>query len=199
MHDIHSFLNSIKYFPEGNIFDEVTIEKVVLNKKEEIFHVYLRAKKVLPIEAVDALFSSCQNKINGEYKCDIILNYDEITENDCLNYVNAIVKRLTEKKPSLISLLECAPTIDDDIIIFEVMSPTEEESIKKEEANIRKILSSYGLNDYFITTKLNEELRKNVEEELIQVQAPIEYKEIIREFIFYGSLNLNEFFFYIFS
>ena len=182
MHDIHSFLNSIKYFPEGNIFDEVTIEKVVLNKKEEIFHVYLRAKKVLPIEAVDALFSSCQNKINGEYKCDIILNYDEITENDCLNYVNAIVKRLTEKKPSLISLLECAPTIDDDIIIFEVMSPTEEESIKKEEANIRKILSSYGLNDYFITTKLNEELRKNVEEELIQVQAPIEYKEIIREF-----------------
>lgn len=191
MHDIHSFFKSINFIPEKNTFDEIEIEKVILNKKSETFNVYLYSKNVLPIEEVDALLNAKENKINGIYKCNIILNYAKIKESDCLTYVKEIVKRLTEKKPSLISLLECEPTIDDDIIIFEVMSPTEEESIKKEEGNIRKILTEYGLKDYFITTKLNEELRKTVEQELENVQAPIEYKEIIREFT-PGSIVLGK-------
>ena len=35
MHDIHSFFQSINFVPETNNFDEIEIEKVVLNKKEE--------------------------------------------------------------------------------------------------------------------------------------------------------------------
>ena len=191
MHDIYSFFKSINFTPENNIFDEVEIAKVVLNKKDESFNIYLHSPKVLPIGEIDTLFSSCENKINGKYKCNVTINYDEVSGEDCLSYVKEIVKRLTEKKPSLISLLECEPTIDDDIIIFEVMSPSEEENIKKEEANIRKMLSLYGLKDYFITTKVNEELRKNVTEELAQVQAPVEYKEIVREFT-PGSIVLGK-------
>ena len=182
MHDLNSFFKSIKFVPESNVFENVSIKKVVLNKKEEVFNVYLHSSEVLPIDDVDALLSSSKNKINGEYKCNIIMDYDEIKNEDCLNYVQKIVLRLTEKKPSLISLVECVPVIDDDLIIFEVMSPAEEESIKKEEANIRKILNSYGLKDYLITTKLNEELRKNVTEELNKVRAPIKYQEVIPEF-----------------
>ena len=37
MHDIHSFFQSINFVPETNNFDEIEIEKVVLNKKEEVF------------------------------------------------------------------------------------------------------------------------------------------------------------------
>ena len=191
MHDLASFFRSIEFFPREGIFDDTRIEKVILNKKEEVFHVFLHAKNVLPISDLDTLFKAKENKINGKYKCNILIDYDEIKESDCLSYVNEIVKRLTDKKPSLISLVECIPTIDDDIIIFEVMSPAEEENIKKEEASIRKLLAEYGLKDYFITTKLNEELRKNVAEELEQVQAPIEYKEIIREFT-PGSIILGK-------
>ena len=191
MHDIYSFFKSINFMPENNIFDEVEIEKVVLNKKEESFSIYLHSSQVLAIHDVDALLAACENKINGEYKCNVIINYDEIKGEDCLNYVKEIVKRLTDKKPSLISLLECEPSIDDDIIIFEVISPVEEENIKKEEANIRKLLTLYGLKDYFITTKVNEELRKNIKEELAQVQAPVEYKEIVREFT-PGSIILGK-------
>ena len=191
MHDIHSFFQSINFTPENNDFNTLEIEKVVLNKKEEIFNVYLHSPKCLPIADVDLLFAAAKGKINGEYKCRIILRYEKITAEDCLNYVKEIVSRLTAKKPSLISLLECEPTIDDDIIIFEVMSPAEEENIKREEAGIRKILTEYGLKDYFITTKLNEELRRNVEEELNQVKAPIEYKEVERVFT-PGSIILGK-------
>ena len=191
MHNIESFFKSINFIPEEGIFDEVEIAKVVLNKKEEIFNVYLHSKEVLPINEIDALKEAAKNKINGEYKCNIIMDYKEVREEKCLEYIKEIVKRLTNKKPSLISLVECVPVIDDDIIIFEVMSPAEEENIKKEEAGILKILKDYGLKDYFITTRLNEELRKNVAEELEQVQAPMEYKEIIREFT-PGSIVLGK-------
>lgn len=182
MHDIHSFFKSINFTPETNNFDEIEIEKVVLNKKEEVFNIYLHSKKVLPMNEVDSLFHASKNKINGEYKCNIMINYDEVKSEECLEYLRAIVKRLVDKKPSLISLVERTPIIDDDIIIFEVMSPAEEENIKKEENNILKMLSEYGLKDFFITTKLNEELRENVSKELAEVQAPIEYKEVVKEF-----------------
>ena len=191
MHDIHSFFQSINFVPETNNFDEIEIEKVVLNKKEEVFNIYLHNKKVLPIKEIDALLEASKNKINGEYKCNIMINYDEVTEEECLDYIKTIVKRLVDKKPSLISLVERTPLIDDDIIIFEVMSPAEEENIKKEENNILKILNEYGLKDFFITTKLNEELRENVSKELEEVQAPIEYKEIVREFT-PGSIILGK-------
>ena len=182
MHNIESFFKSINFTPESTLFKELEIEKVVLNKKSEVFNVYLHAKKVLPISEIDLLLDATKNKINNEYKCLIFLSYEEITDEDVLLYVEEIVKRLTLKKPSLISLLENKPIIDDDIIIFEVMSPTEEENIKKEEANIRKVLSDYGLKDYFITTRLNEEKRKDIEEELKEVQAPIAYVEKVKEF-----------------
>ena len=191
MHDIHSFFQSINFVPETSNFDEIEIEKVVLNKKEEVFNIYLHNKKVLPIKEIDALLEASKNKINGEYKCNIMINYDEVTEEECLDYIKTIVKRLVDKKPSLISLVERTPLIDDDIIIFEVMSPAEEENIKKEENNILKILNEYGLKDFFITTKLNEELRENVSKELEEVQAPIEYKEIVREFT-PGSIILGK-------
>ena len=191
MHDIHSFFQSINFVPETNNFDEIEIEKVVLNKKEEVFNIYLHNKKVLPIKEIDALLEASKNKINGEYKCNIMINYDEVTEEECLDYIKTIVKRLVDKKPSLISLVERTPLIDDDIIIFEVMSPAEEENIKKEENNILKILNEYGLKDFFITTKLNEELRENVSKELEEVKAPIEYKEIVREFT-PGSIILGK-------
>lgn len=45
------------------------------------------------------------------------------------------------------------------------------------------MLTDYGFRDYFITTKLNEELRKNVALELESVQAPIAYHEVVREFV----------------
>ena len=164
MHDISSFFKSINFLPEKDTFTDLEIKKVVLNKKEEVFNIYLHGKKVIPKKDIDLLLEACKNKINGIYPCIITLEYDELTEEDCLSYVEEIIKKLVAKKPSLISLEECMPKIDDDIIIFDVMSPIEEENIKREENTIKKELSLYGFKDYFVTTRLNEELRNQVKE-----------------------------------
>lgn len=180
MHNIESFLKSINFNDEDNIFQNVKIEKVVLNKKSETFSVFLTSENVLPYENVEELINST-HLINNEYKCNVYIAYTNITAEDVINYVIKIVERLVEKKPSLVSLLESTPILDDDIIIFEVISETEEENVKKEEANIRKTLASFGFKDYLITTKVNEDKRKAVETELEQVQAPAKYVEVKHE------------------
>ena len=117
MHDIKSFLKSINFDDENNLLNDVTIEKVVLNKKSETFSVYLKSENVLPYDIIDKLISGSY-LINGKYKCNIYITYVNITDEDLLEYVKIIMEKLVEKKPSLISLLESIPVIDDDIIIF---------------------------------------------------------------------------------
>ena len=121
-------------------------------------------------------------KINNTYPCIINITYEEINSEDVILYLQEIIKKLVKDKPSLISLSESVPKIDDDIIIFEVISKMEEETVIAEEENIRKILARFGFLDYYITTNINEEKQKNVEEELKNVQAPMEYKVSLKEY-----------------
>lgn len=181
MHDIHSFLKSINFIDENHILSDVEIEKVILNKKDERFTVYLYSKNVLPYHIMNELLKK-EYKINNLYKCKICIRYEEITSTDVLNYISEIVGELVKEKPSLISLLEASPILDDDIIIFEVISSTEEEIIKKESNSIISLLSLFGFNDYFITTKLNEEKREEVITELESVQAPLKYTKTPHEY-----------------
>ncbi|MCX4253937.1 MAG: PolC-type DNA polymerase III [Bacilli bacterium] len=179
MHDIKAFLNSIGY-QDIDELENVVIDKVVLNKKSETFNVYLKSEKVLPFLVADKLLKG-DFKINGQYKCNIFISYESITSDDVSLYVLEVIKMLVDNKPSLISLLDSVPIIDDDLIIFEVISETEENTIKKEESGIRKSLASYGFRDFLITTKVNEEKRKEVKQELESVQAPATFVEVKHE------------------
>lgn len=180
MHDIKAFLDSISFDYLEEDFKDVKVQKVLLNRTSETFRVVLHAIKVLPYEVVFKLLNG-EFKIKNQYKCLININYDNITEEDVKQYLRNIIEKLVEAKPSLVSIKEIEPIIDDDIIIFEVISEIEEEIIKKEEANIRKMLADFGLHDYLITTKVNEEKRKEVVEELENVQAPATYVEVSHE------------------
>lgn len=156
MHNLEAFLNSIDFSFDEEVFKEVEVEKVLLNKKSETFKVCLHSNRVLPYDITNSLINGSY-KINNTYKCLISINYEHITDEDITVYVRKVIERLGEEKPSLVSIKEIDPIIDDDIIIFEVISDIEEETIKKEEANIRRMLADFGLKDYLITTKVNEE------------------------------------------
>ncbi len=181
MHDIKSFFKSIDFLDDNNIFNETEIEKVILNKRKETFIVYLKNKNVLPYDEVNKLLNK-EYKINNIYPCEIYINYELITTEDVKDYVLKIMEKLVNEKPSLVSLLESNPVIDDDLIIFEVISTSEEETIKKEEKNIRFLLEKLGFKDYLITTKLNEDKREEIKNSLEEVQAPLEYTPKVHEF-----------------
>ena len=75
--EIRRFFNSIGFNGEG--FNEAVIEKVILKKKEEKFYVYIKNKDVIDLEYVNQLFLCGCNGINGSKKCNIILNYENVT------------------------------------------------------------------------------------------------------------------------
>ena len=134
MHDIKTFLKSINYDNIDELLD-LNIDKVVLNKKSESFNVYLSSNIVLPFNITKKLVDNTY-LINNTYKTNIYIKYKEIKNEDLINYLKEIINDLVSEKPSLVSLGESIPEIDDDIIIFEVISEAEAETIKMEENNI---------------------------------------------------------------
>lgn len=176
MKEVEKFFLSINYDFNLDLINDINVEKVYLNKQYETFLVVLRCSRVLPFKDIYNLINN-EYKINNLYKCKINIVYDNVTNEDVLEYLREIIKIIVDRKPSLISLVESSPSVDDDLIIFEVISDTEEDLIKKEESNIRKMLASYGLKDYLITTKVNEEKRGAIKEELESVQAPAKFVE----------------------
>ncbi|MCR5787625.1 MAG: PolC-type DNA polymerase III [Bacilli bacterium] len=157
------FFNSINFTPTIlEDFNNVSIEKVVLNKKSESFNVFIKCKNLVNLKDMKKLVSCASKGINGEKKCIINFSYENVTDDDINNYVSNIITELAKKRPSLVSLQNSAIEKDGEIIIIEVSSKVEEEEINKEAKKISNDLSSFGLKDLIITTRLNDEKRSEI-------------------------------------
>ena len=126
------FFNSINFKPsDDKIFENVLIEKVVLNKKNESFTIYLNSPSLISPTELKKLFLCANKGINGEKKCRVVFNYDSITDDDINNYILEIISNLAKKRPSLTSLQNSKIEKDGEIIIIEVTSKIEEAEINK--------------------------------------------------------------------
>jgi len=164
--DVVRFLNSISFTEDRSALENIEIEKVLYNKTKKIYEVIMKNEKVLPYNVVSSLLLASQNGINNKGKCIITLKYAEITKEDVLKNIEEILKIYRIKKPSLGSVFDTLPTIDDEIITFEVANKTEEQELKKEFKSIQKELFLLGLGEYEFSTFLNVEIQKSVQEEI---------------------------------
>ena len=161
------FFESINFTPSSDeAFQSVTIDKVVLNKKEESFSVYLSSKGLISIPDIKKLVSCASKGINGEKKCKLIFSYEDVTDEDIVNYVSLMINMLAKKRPSLVSLENTKIEKDKDIIIIDVSSKIEELELGKELKKITTVLSNYGLPDLILTTNLNETKRDEIINEI---------------------------------
>ena len=83
--ELNRFFSSIGFTSES--FREAQIKKVVLNKKEESFEVFITNPEVIDLKEINKLLLCASGGINGEKKCKINLSYELITEDDVLNYI----------------------------------------------------------------------------------------------------------------
>jgi DNA polymerase-3 subunit alpha (Gram-positive type) len=164
--ELKRFFNSIEFHSEDEGFNNCEIEKVVYLKQKDIYEVYLNLVNVLPYKVLMELLYQASLGIKKEKKCLIRLSYNNITNDDILNYLKELIKELVEKRPSLVNLNDSNISIDDEIITIEVRSKLEELEVKKEGKGISKKLYSFGLGEYEITSILNEELQKEIIDEL---------------------------------
>jgi len=164
--DVKRFIESISYDGEQEGLEDLEIEKVLFNRTKETFEVIMTKENVLPYNVAFKLLLASKNGIHHKNNCKITLKYKKITEEDIKVYLMEILKICKVKKPSLSSVFENIPVIEENKMIFEVGNTIELESLQKEFPSIQKEFLLYGLPCYEMEIKYNEELSKSVKEEI---------------------------------
>ena len=91
--EVKRFFASINFIYEENDFKNVLVKKVLLNKIKESFKVYLTNDIVLDFYVAEKLIEASKNGINGK-ACEIILEYDMVSDIDILNYAKILIESL---------------------------------------------------------------------------------------------------------
>ena len=92
------FFNSINFNPTVlEDFNNIEIEKVVLNRKNESFNVYLKLDNLVNLKDMRKLLSCASKGINGEKKCTLHFNYPNLTDELINGYVTNIINELAKK------------------------------------------------------------------------------------------------------
>ena len=197
MDALKRFFNKIE-FEFTDEFKDVIVEKVIVNNKKETWDVYLKSKKVLPIESVFNLIDACKKDFDDVSKIKIIFIYENITNNDILKYTHFCIDILTKKYPSLISIIDNEIKIDNNKIIFEVLSNIEQKLLNENSKKIIKWLSKVGFDNFTIESKINEIKRNKIKEEientkeLLIINDEPKYKVILGEKIKSKITAINE-------
>lgn len=170
------FFKSIGYEDTDEYFCDAHISKVILNKKTESFEVFLENE--VPINPVATLeLNKCALKgINGKSKCHINYVYNDMSDDDILEAFKVLLGELISKRPSLVSLENKNISIDDDFIIIELDSKSEEyDMLQKEIKGLVEGLVDLGFYEMEITTAINKENERKIQEEIEEMRnRPIE-------------------------
>ena len=173
------FFTSIGFEDTNNDFSEAQISRVVLNKKKESFEVFIENEKPINPVATLELIKCAKKGINGKNKCHITFIYNDIDDEDILEAFKVLLGELIIKRPSLVSLENKNISIDDDFIIIELDSKSEEfDMLQKEIKGLVDGLVELGFYEMEITTAINEENERRIQEE---IQADLEKEIIIEE------------------
>ena len=179
MGNLQKFFKSINYDDVNGDFEEASISSVKLNRKKESFEVFINSKR--PINPVATLeLNKCTKKgINGKYKCQVKYIFDDFDDEDILAAFKVLLGELIVKRPSLVSLENKNISIDDDFIIIELDSKSEEyDMLQKEIKGLVDGLVELGFYEMEITTAINEENEKKIQED---IQADLEKEIVIEE------------------
>ncbi|MDD2208328.1 MAG: PolC-type DNA polymerase III [Bacilli bacterium] len=197
MDALKRFFNKLEFDGEDN-FNNVKVERCVVNKEKETWDLYLNSPNVLPLEPVLSLIEKAKKGIKGVNQININFSYENLNADDILIYVKYYIEKLIKKSPSLISLKENEIILGGEKIIFEVTSTIEAGRIKDYSLKITKWLSSLGLKDFVIETSLNNEKRNKIKEEIENTKEVIivndqpKFKIIMGEEIKSKTITIKE-------
>ena len=165
-------MNAIKFFKSIGFDDviDVDVEKVILKKSTETFNVYLHSKEFIEPNIIDKLLKCAKEGINKEKKCNVVIKYDELTDDEILKTFNYIIEKLIQNTPSLSSLKEANITLEDYLITLEVATKVDIELIKTKSKYLISELKKYGIDNIDITCELNEEKNLKIKNEIREVK-----------------------------
>ena len=175
---LERFFNKIG-FNEIDDFKDSKVIKVLVNKLEETWTVYIENNSYInPINTIK-LINICSRGIDGVSKINIKYKNNNIKDNDILEYFKYLLNELVDNRPSISSIINNNIYVNNNIIVIEVSSNVEEDLIKKEKNSIIKKLNELGYINIDIESKLNLELKEEVKKDINESrkEVKIEKKE----------------------
>ncbi len=163
---LRRFFDSIGFEDKDNNFSEASITRVVVNKKKESFEVFINNDRPINPVATLELVKTAKKGLKGK-PCHINFIYDDMEDNDILEAFKVLLGDLIVKRPSLVSLENKNISIDDEFIIIELDSKSEEyDMLQKEIKGLVDGLIELGFYEMEITTAINKENEKKIQDEI---------------------------------
>ena len=142
------------------------INKVIVDKNNDEIDVYLDCLKYIEPSMLDEILNNSKNGINGKTKCKVYLINDKLSQDEIINVFKYVLNKFILKKPSLSNLENNNIIFDEGVIILEVNTQIEEELILDNVKSFVNEMSNLGVKDINITTKINVEENKKIQEEM---------------------------------
>ena len=192
----------LKFFKKIGFNDVVSFEDAefiscIIHKKENTWTINMSAPEIINRSSMMSLLKLCNEGVDDVKSIEIKIKYETYDPEMVLEYFNYFFDKIIEKHPSLSGIDKERINVTDDVINIDVISPKEEESIKKSEKTILSNLKKVGIEGFTIKCNINEQerasvkkiIKKTIDEVVVpipvQTQAPKEQKWVPKKKVEY--------------
>lgn len=168
-------------FNDAISFENAKLDTMVINRKNNSWLIKIKADELINVNSVLKLKKLCADGIEDVKKIEIEISYETLDPESILEYFIHFLDQLIEKSPSLSSIDKDRITIDDEIILIEVSSKIEENTLKKETKKILKELSNLGINGIEVSFVINEEEQEKVRKEIEKIKEEVVVPVLVKK------------------
>ena len=149
-------------FNDAIAFENCRLKECAINGKENTWTIRIIGDELVPVQSVTRLKTLCAEGLEDVNKIFIEIEYEHLDPELVLDYFLYYLDIIIKDSPSLSGLNKDNIKIDDDIIIVEVTSKSEETLLKRESKKIMKKLDTLGIHNFDVTFVINEEAQKEI-------------------------------------
>ena len=147
-------------------FENATFKEMAIRDNGTTWVIRINAKEIIPVKSMMNLITLCKDGVKEVKSIIIEMNYDVLSSSLVLDYFLFFLDNVIDNYPSLSGINKDKIDIDDDIILIEVTSKSEEATLKKEVKKILKQMETLGIKGFDVSFKINEEENKLVKENI---------------------------------
>ena len=147
-------------------FENAKFKEMAIRDNGTTWIIRINAKELIPVKSMMNLITLCKDGINDVKSIIIEMNYEILPSQLILEYFLYFLDEVINNYPSLSGINKDSIDIDDDIILIEVTSKSEEATLKKEVKKILNRMDTLGIHGIDASFKINEEEKKNIKEKI---------------------------------
>lgn len=168
-----------KYFKKINFtntssFEETKIDKIVVQKLDNTWTVYITNKEPINVDDMESLIIQSRGGFDNVKKVDFVINNEHFHDQNILEYIKYYMNYLSTKSPALRSIKGNDIIVNNKEIKIEVTNSVENNLIKSKTNKILSWLEKMGMPGCTVSSYTNIDKRNKVRAEIEKVKKASE-------------------------